>query len=149
MIIIIDGDSFPNILKPIIHRAIEKYYIKTLVISNKRIYISASLHINYIIVPNGPDEADNRIMEIVKEGDLVITADIPLASQVVTKSAFALSPRGIFWDTENVKEALSMRDFMQSFRESGGITKGVAPFSDKDAHQFANKLNQFILRNSI
>lgn len=149
MILFIDGDAFPNILKPIIHRAIEKLKIETFVVSNKRVSISASSHISNILVADGPDEADNRIVEMVKEGDLVITADIPLADQVITKKAFALDPRGKFWDSDNIKQALAMRDFMESFRESGGVTKGQAAFNKNDVREFANKLNQFFRRQKL
>jgi hypothetical protein len=149
MTLFIDGDAFPNILKPIIHRAVEKLKITTLVISNKRVYISASSYISNIIVANGPDEADNKIVEMVNEGDLVITADIPLADKVISKRAFALDPRGKFWDTDNIKQALAMRDFMESFRESGGVSKGQSPINEKDARQFANHLNQFFRRQKL
>jgi len=149
MTIYIDGDAFPNRLKPILFRAIEKLSLSTIVVSNKRINIGSSEHIQYIIVADGPDEADNRIVEMVKEGDLVITADIPLADQVVTKKAFAIDPRGKFWDSDNIKQALAMRDFMESFRESGGVTKGQAPFNKNNVSEFANKLNQFFRRQKL
>ncbi len=145
----IDGDAFPNLLKPIIHRAIEKLSIQTFVISNKRVNISASNLITYIIVPDGPDEADNKIAKMVENGDLVITADIPLADQVISKSGFALDPRGKFWNEDNIKQALAMRDFMESFRESGGITKGQSPINEKDVRAFANQLNQFLRRQKL
>jgi len=149
MALYIDGDAFPNLLKPILFRAIERLALPTFVVSNKRINIGPSEHIQYIIVADGPDEADNRIVEMVKEGDLVITADIPLADQVITKKAFALDPRGKFWDVDNIKQALAMRDFMESFRESGGITKGHAPFNQKNVQEFANQLNQFFRRQKL
>nr|MDA3861800.1 YaiI/YqxD family protein [Melioribacteraceae bacterium] len=139
----IDGDAFPNILKPIVYRAIERLEITSFIVSNKRVFVGNSKYIEYVIVADGPDEADNQIVKMVSEGDLVITADIPLADQVITKKAFALDPRGKFWDADNIKQALAMRDFMESFRESGGVTKGQAPFNQKDVSLFANQLNQF------
>lgn len=145
----IDGDAFPNLLKPILFRAIEKLSLQTIVVSNKRINIGLSEHIEYVIVADGPDEADNRIVEMVKENDLVITADIPLADQVITKKAFALDPRGKFWDSDNIKQALAMRDFMESFRESGGVTKGQSSFNKNNVREFANQLNQFFRREKI
>ena len=149
MTLYIDGDAFPNKLKPIIFRAIERVTLQTVVISNKRINIGPSELITYIIVANGPDEADNRIVEMVKENDLVITADIPLADQVITKKAFALDPGGRFWDSDNIKQALAMRNFMESFRESGGIAKGQAPFGENNVRNFANQLNQFFRRQKL
>lgn len=147
MTLYIDGDAFPNILKPIIYRAIEKLELQTFVVSNKRINIGMSNNIKYLIVSDGADEADNRIVEMVNEGDLVITSDIPLADRVITKKAFALDHRGKFWDTDNIKQSLAIRDFMQSLRDSGETTKGSKPISTKDAHEFANKLNQFLRRS--
>jgi uncharacterized protein YaiI (UPF0178 family) len=142
----IDGDAFPNKLKPILFRAIERLSLPTVVVSNKRIYIGPSELIQYILVADGPDEADNRIVKMVKKSDLVITADIPLADQVITKNAFALDPRGKFWDVDNIKQSLAMRDFMESFRESGGVTKGQAPFNENNVREFANQLNKFFRR---
>ena len=86
----IDGDAFPNLLKPILFRAINRESLSTIVVSNKRINIGDSEYISYTIAASGPDEADNRIVEMVEEGDLVITSDIQLADRVITKKAFYL-----------------------------------------------------------
>lgn len=149
MEIYIDGDAFPNLLKPIIFRAIVKYSLQTFVISNKRINIGPSEHITYTIVASGADEADDRIVEMVNEGDLVITADIPLADRVITKNAFALDHRGKFFDEDNIKQSLAIRDFMQSIRDNGGETKGPSAINEKDAREFANQLNQFFRRQKL
>jgi uncharacterized protein YaiI (UPF0178 family) len=149
MKIFIDGDAFPNILKPIILRAINKHAVKTFVVANKRIFIGRSEHIEEVIAASGPDEADNKIAEMVTEGDLVITSDIPLADRVVTKGAFALDHRGKFFDEDNVKQALAIRDFMQNIRDSGEITKGQAAISQKDIHAFAGQLNAFFRRQNL
>ena len=141
----IDGDAFPNKLKTILFRAIERFDLATFVISNKRINIGNSKHITYIIVDAGADEADQRIIEMVKEGDLIITADIPLADSVVTKKAYALDHRGTFFSDDNIKSYLSMRNLMQEMRDNGMETKGPAAFSQKDAHEFANQLNKFLI----
>ncbi|MFH1062761.1 MAG: YaiI/YqxD family protein [Candidatus Omnitrophota bacterium] len=141
----IDGDAFPNSLKQILFRAIERFALPTFVISNKRINIGNSKHINYIIVDAGPDEADQRIVEMAEEGDLIITADIPLADKVITKKAYALDHRGKFFSEDNIKYYLSMRNLMQEIRDNGMMTKGPAAFSQKDAHEFANQLNQFLI----
>lgn len=145
----IDGDAFPNILKPIMLRAIERVGLKTYVIANKRLNIGPSKLIEYIIVNSGADEADNRIVEMVEEGDLVITSDIPLADRVITKKAFALDHRGKFFDEENIKQSLAIRDFMQEIRDSGEVTKGQAPINQKDSHAFASQLNNFFRRQNI
>ena len=146
MNLLIDGDAFPNLLKPIILRAINRLSIPTIVISNKRIDIGYSDYIDYRIVASGPDEADNQIVEMVKEGDLVITSDIPLADRIVTKKAFVIDHGGKLFDEDNVKQALAIRDLMQSIRDTGEITKGQAPFNQKQSKQFANQLNQFLNR---
>ncbi len=142
----IDGDAFPNMLKPILFRAIKRVSLSAIVISNKRINIGESEYIEYIIAASGPDEADNRIVEMVKEGDLVITSDIPLADRVVTKKAYVIDHSGKFYDKDNVKQSLAIRNLMQSIRDTGEITKGQAPFSKKHVQQFANQLNQFLNR---
>jgi len=142
----IDGDAFPNLLKPIILRAIERLGLETYVIANKKIDIGDSRHVRYIIVDQGADEADDRIIEMLEEGDLVITADIPLADRVITKKAHAIDHRGELYTTENIKQYLAMRDLMERIRESGEMTKGPKAFSQKDAHHFANQLNSFLTR---
>lgn len=144
MQLFIDGDAFPNLLKPIILKAIEKQKIPTIVISNKRIDIGNSNFIKYIIVDKNIDEADNKIIEIVKPNDLVITADIPLANRTIEKSAHAIDHRGTTYTQDNIKQYLAIRNLMQEIRDSGEITKGPAPFSQKDAQQFANSLNSFL-----
>lgn len=140
----IDGDALPNILKPIILRAIDKLELATYVISNKKITIGKSTYIEYIIVDAGADEADNHIVEMLEENDLVITADIPLADRTITKNAHAIDHRGELYTIENIKHYLAMRNLMQSIRDSGEMTKGPAPFGQKDSQNFANSFNKFL-----
>jgi len=146
MKLFIDGDAFPNLLKPIVLRAIERLSIKTEVIANKKIDIGKSANINYTIVKQGADEADNLIVELCKKGDLVITADIPLADKVITKEAHAIDHRGELYTKDNIKQYLAIRDLMESIRDSGEITKGPKPFKQKDAHAFANALNTLLTK---
>jgi uncharacterized protein YaiI (UPF0178 family) len=143
----IDGDAFPNLLKPIILRAIERLKIETYVIANKKINIGKSLHVSYIIVDQGADEADKKIVDMAKEGDLIITADIPLADKIISKNAHAIDHRGELYSVDNIKQYLAMRDLMEKIRESGEITKGPKPFGEKDAHHFANQLNAFLTKH--
>ena len=142
--IYIDGDAFPNLLKPIVLRQIEKYNIKTYVVANKKIDIGKSKNIHYIIVDAGADEADNKIVEMLQEDDLVITADIPLADRVISKNAHAIDHRGELYTKDNIKQYLAMRNLMESIREMGEVTKGPKPFGKKDAELFANQLNMFL-----
>ena len=144
MKLFIDGDAFPNLLKPIIFRAIEKQKLDTIVIANKKINIGESNYIKYIIVDLGADEADHKIVEMLNPNDLVITADIPLADRTIDKDAHAIDHRGTMYTKDNIKQFLAMRNLMQEIRDSGEITKGPAPFSQKDAQQFANSLNAFL-----
>ncbi|MBD3824589.1 MAG: YaiI/YqxD family protein [Epsilonproteobacteria bacterium] len=143
----VDGDAFVNLLKPILFRAIERLKIRTFVVSNKRISIGDSEFITYIIVEAGADEADNKIVEMVQKGDLVITADIPLTDRVITKEAHAIDHRGGLFSVDNIKHYLAMRNLMEKVRESGEITKGPPPFNQKDAHTFAGQLNAFLTKH--
>ena len=146
MILYLDGDAFPNPLKNILFRAVERLSIPTFVVSNKRINIGESKNITYIVVGSAPDEADDRIVEMLKEGDLVITGDIPLADRVISKKAHAINHRGELYTTVNIKNRLAMRNLMQEMRDAGMPTKGPAPFNQKDAHEFANQLNKFLTK---
>jgi len=146
--IYVDGDAFPNLLKPILFRSIERLGLETYVVANKKINIGKSKYIIYMIVDAGADEADHKIVEMVEEGDLVITADIPLADRVISKNAHAIDHRGELYSVDNIKQYLAMRNLMDKIRESGEITKGPKPFGVKDAHEFANQLNAFLTKHS-
>jgi len=140
----IDGDAFPNLLKPIVLRTIERLSLVTKVIANKKINIGNSKHIEYIIVELGADEADHHIVELCQAGDLVITADIPLADRIISQDAHAIDHRGELYSVDNIKQYLAMRNLMESIRESGEMTKGPKAFGSKDAHAFANQFNGFL-----
>ncbi len=148
MTLYIDGDAFPNLLKPIVLKAIKRLELKTYVVANKKINIGNSQHIEYILVEAGADEADHKIVEMVKEQDLVITADIPLADRIISKNAHAIDHRGELYSVENIKQYLAIRNLMQEIRESGEITKGPKAFGVKDAQNFANQFNAFLQKYS-
>ncbi|MCF6340749.1 MAG: YaiI/YqxD family protein [Sulfurimonas sp.] len=147
MKLFVDGDAFPNLLKPILFKQIERLKIKTVVVANKKINIGKSDLIEYLIVEQGADEADNHIIELANEGDLIITADIPLADKIISKKAHAIDHRGELYSIDNIKQYLAMRNLMEKIRESGEITKGPKPFDKKDAESFANQLNAFLTKN--
>lgn len=148
MLLYIDGDAFPNLLKPIVTRAIDRLSIKTIVVSNKKISLNSSNSlITYLLVEQGADVADEKIVELVNEGDLVITADIPLANKIIDKKAHAIDHRGELYTTDNIKEYLAFRNLMQELRDSGEITKGPATFTQKDSQKFANQLNMFLQKH--
>ena len=146
MTLYIDGDTFPNLLKPIVLRAINRLKLKTVVVSNKKITVGKSEFIDYLIVEQGADEADHKIVEMVKEKDLVITADIPLADRIISKDAHAIDHRGELYTTENIKQYLAMRNLMEEIRSMGEMTKGPKPFGQKDAHNFANQFNAILTK---
>jgi uncharacterized protein YaiI (UPF0178 family) len=147
MTLFIDGDAFPNLLKPIVLKAIERLKLKTYVIANKRITIGNSKHVEYLIVDAGADEADHKIVEMVEVSDLVITADIPLADRIISKNAHAIDHRGELYSVENVKQYLTMRNFMQEMRDAGEMTGGPKAFGKKDAREFANQFNAFFQKH--
>jgi uncharacterized protein YaiI (UPF0178 family) len=147
MTLFIDGDAFPNLLKAIILRAINKNKIKTIVVANKKINIGKSEYIESIVVPLGADVADQKIVELSIKSDLIITADIPLADELISKDAHAIDHRGELYTKDNIKQYLAVRDLMQSIRDSGEQTKGPKPFGQKDANSFANQFNKFLQNN--
>jgi uncharacterized protein YaiI (UPF0178 family) len=147
MRVFVDGDAFPNLLKPILLRSIKRLNLTTFVIANKKIDIGSHNSISYLIVDQGADEADHKIVQMAEAGDLVITADIPLADRIIDKEAHALDHRGELYTKENIKQYLAMRNLMDEIRSSGEMTRGPAPFGSKDAHLFANTLNSFLDKN--
>jgi hypothetical protein len=147
MRLFIDGDAFPNLLKPIVLRSIERLKLPTFVIANKKINIGISTYITYMIVDAGADEADHKIVDMVAEDDLVITADIPLADRIISKNAHAIDHRGTLYSKDNIKQLLTMRNLMEEIRDSGEITKGPKPFTTKDAHNFANQFHAYLSKN--
>ncbi len=140
----IDGDAFPNLLKPIVMRASERLRLPLILVSNKKVHLGKSKHISTHIVEAGADKADDFIVENIEEGDLVITADIPLADRVIAKGAHAIDHRGERYTSDNIKQYLTMRNMMNELRDSGVVTGGPKPFTQKDAHAFANALNTFL-----
>jgi len=146
MRIFIDADAFPNVIKDILMRASARLNVPLVFVANKPIRVEDAALISVILVPAGPDVADDRIAELAQPGDLVITADIPLANRIVTKKAFALNPRGKLYTDENIKDSLAMRGLMNELRDSGIITGGPATFNKKDRQAFANGLDSFLIK---
>ncbi|MDD5052888.1 MAG: YaiI/YqxD family protein [Sulfuricurvum sp.] len=144
MKILVDADAFPNVLKEILLRAVLKRKITTIFIANKRIGIPDVDHVSMEVVAQGPDEADHRIAELAEVGDLVITADIPLADRIVTKGAVGLDPRGTIYDENNIKHLLAMRNLMEELRNNGEITGGPAAIGEKTVRAFADGLNKIL-----
>jgi len=147
----VDADAAPNVIKDVIFRAAERLQITTTLVANQYIRTPPSKVIRAIQVPAGFDVADNKIVEDLKPGDLVITADIPLADEVITKGGAALNPRGMLYTKENIKDRLSRRDMMEELRSAGpevaGVRGGPPPLDKKDVQSFANALDRYLARH--
>ncbi len=144
MPIFVDADAFPNVLKEILLRFVMKRSISTRFIANKRIATPDVSFISMEIAPQGADEADHLIAFTCKKGDLVITADIPLADRIVSKGAIGLDPRGTIYTEENIKGLLAMRNLMQELRDGGEITGGPSAIGEKEKRAFADALNALL-----
>ena len=146
MRIFIDADAFPNVIRDILIKASLRLNVQLIFVANKPLRLENLPNLSLILVPGGPDVADDHIAESVNPGDLVITADIPLADRVVTKNAFAMNPRGMLYTEHNIKDRLAMRDLLGELRDTGMITGGPAAFGKKDRQAFANQLDSFLVR---
>ena len=140
----VDADACPNVIKDILFRAAERKKISLILVANQALQTPASAFIKSVQVPAGFDVADNHIAQHVLEGDIVITADIPLAADIVKKGAYGINPRGTLYNESNIKQALSMRNFMEELRSSGQATGGPPPLNNKDKQAFANTLDRLL-----
>ena len=143
----VDADACPVVIKDILFRAAERTGIELTLVANQRIRIPRSRVVNFLLVKSGFDAADNEIVKRLHSGDLVITADIPLAAEAVEKEAYALNPRGEFYTADNIKSRLNVRDFMDALRESGVDTGGPPALSQSDRKTFADNLDKFLSRH--
>ena len=140
----VDADACPNAIKEILFRAAERARVNLTLVANQPVRTPPSQYIKALQVPPGFDVADNKIVELTEVGDLVITADIPLAAGVIDKGGHALDPRGETYTKDNIKERLAMRKLMDELRSSGVDTGGPATFGNADRQAFANKLDRFL-----
>ena len=139
-----DADACPRPIKEILYRAADRTEIPVILVTNQGLRIPDSAYINLIQVGQGADVADDEIANKCEAGDLIITADIPLAARVVEKGALALDPRGKVYDKNNIGQILDMRNFMDNLRGSGVETGGPAGFGQKERFKFANELDRFL-----
>ena len=142
--IYIDADGCPRPVKDLVFRASERLNLRVVLVADRPLALPPSPLVSSLVVPKGLDSADKRIVEEVARGDLVVTADLPLAADAVGKGATALNPRGELYTEENVRERLSMRDFLMSLRETGENLGGPGPYTVKDKGRFAAALNGFL-----
>ena len=143
----VDADACPNVIKEILFRAAERVQAPLILVANKILQIPPSRYIRAMRVGAGFDVADNTIVREMESGDLVITADIPLAAAVIGRGGHALNPRGEYYSKENIEERLTMRNFMDELRETGVNTGGPATLNQKDRQAFANGLDRFLARH--
>jgi uncharacterized protein YaiI (UPF0178 family) len=142
----VDADACPNVIKEILFRASERTQVPLTLVANQPLRTRSSPLIRRLQVASGFDEADRRIVELVAPGDLVITADIPLAAKVIEKGALALNPRGELYTEDNVRERLAMRNLMDELRGGGMITGGPAVLNQSDRQAFANALDRVLTK---
>lgn len=143
----VDADACPVVIKEILFRAAIRTQISTTLVANQFLRTPPSAHIKTMQVASGFDVADNRIVLEMEMGDLVITADIPLAAQVVEKGGYALNPRGELYTIANIKERLAMRNLMEELRGNGVEISGPSTFSKSDRQAFAAALDSLITKH--
>jgi uncharacterized protein YaiI (UPF0178 family) len=140
----VDGDACPGDAKALLFKAAVNRKVQVTVVANQSIATPKSPFIATIVVPSGMNVADRKIVELVSAGDLVITADIPLAADVVAKGGLALNPRGELYSDDNIGGRLAMRDLIDELRGAGLVTGGASGYSPKDRQAFANQLDKWL-----
>jgi len=142
----VDADACPKVIKEVLYRAAEREQMMVTLVANQSLSVPPSRFLRTLRVAAGFDVADNEIVQRAQAGDLVITADIPLAAEVMEKGAVALNPRGERYSEATIRERLTMRDFMDTLRASGVQTGGPAALSQRDRQAFANELDKWFLQ---
>ncbi|WP_114765466.1 YaiI/YqxD family protein [Vibrio rhodolitus] len=142
----VDADACPVVIRDILYRAAQRTGVEVTLVANQFIRTPATTNITMLQVEAGFDVADNEIVKRSQAGDLVITSDIPLADEVITKGGHTLSSRGELFTKENIKSRLNIRDFMETMRSSGIQTGGPAPLNQADRQQFANQLDKWLVQ---
>lgn len=142
----VDADACPLAIKEILFRVAQRLQLQTVLVANQSIAIPKSEYVRRITVRDGADVADDKIVEQMQAGDVVITGDIPLAARVVAKDGLAISPRGELYDDKSVHERLAARNLMEQFRAAGMETAGPKPLTSKDIQTFANQLDRLLTK---
>ncbi|MCU7905098.1 MAG: YaiI/YqxD family protein [Candidatus Thiodiazotropha sp. (ex Epidulcina cf. delphinae)] len=142
----VDADACPKVIKEILFRVAERVGMSVTLVANQPLQVPGSRYIRTVQVAAGFDVADNHIVQQVAAGDLVITADIPLAAEVIAKGCLALNPRGDLYTEDNIRQRLTMRDFMDTLRGSGVNTGGPPSLSQADRQAFANQLDRLLAK---
>ncbi|MGH7384139.1 MAG: YaiI/YqxD family protein [Candidatus Rokuibacteriota bacterium] len=140
----VDADACPQVIKEILFRAADRAQVLTTLVANTPLRTPPSDFIRTVRVAPGFDVADHRIVQQLLPGDLVVTADIPLAAEVIARGGHALDPRGELYSEDNIRERLAMRNLMQELRSTGALIGGPAPFGQRERHLFANHLDRLL-----
>jgi hypothetical protein len=140
----VDADACPGPIKEILFRAAVRVGLPVVLVANQPLRVPPSPLVTSVQVPRGFDAADSHIVQRVQAGDLVVTADIPLAAEVIARGAHAINPRGERYTPDNIRERLVMRDFMDQMRSSGLVTGGPPPFGQAERQAFANALDSWL-----
>ncbi len=143
----VDADACPGVIRETLFRAANRARIPLVLVANQPVRHPPSTYISSLQVAPGFDVADNEIVKRCNNGDLIITADIPLAAEVIEKGATALNPRGELYTGNNIRARLNMRDFMETMRSSGVVTGGPPPLSQTDRKNFADQLDRWITKH--
>lgn len=143
----VDADACPVVIKEILYRVAARLELPVTLVANQGLRVPPSRFVRTVQVPSGADVADQEIVRLLNPGDLVVTGDIPLAADVLTKGGYALNPRGEFYTKDNIAQQLSMRAFMEELRSGGVDTGGPAAFSQSDRQSFANSLDRHLQKH--
>jgi uncharacterized protein len=142
----VDADALPAVIRDILFRAADRARMRMTLVANQPVRLAPSPYIHFVQVPAGLNVADERIVELMEAGDLVITADVPLAASVIEKGGVALDPRGTLYTSENVRERLSVRNFLDELRGSGVNTGGPPSLGQRERQLFANQLDRWLAK---
>jgi uncharacterized protein YaiI (UPF0178 family) len=142
----VDADACPKVVKEILFRAAERTGVLVTLVANQSLQIPRLPNLRVLQVASGFDVADNEIVKHVAPGDLVVTADIPLAAEVIAKGGEALNPRGERYSPDTIREKLTLRDFMDTMRASGAVGGGPPPLTQADRKAFASHLDRWLAR---
>ncbi len=144
----VDADACPAVIRDILFRAAERTGVRVTLVANKPTRLPIAANLRFVQVPKGFDAADKRIVELMEQGDLVVTADVPLAAAAIEKGGTALNPRGELYTQENVRERLSVRNFLDELRSGGVNTGGPPALSQRERQAFANQLDTWLAKRA-
>ena len=145
--VLVDADAAPRLAKDVLYKATDRLNIELLIVANQFIRTPPNPNIKNVVVGAGADMADDKIVELTNSGDLIITADIPLADRVIKKGGHIITPRGEVLDEDTIANRLAVRDLLEELRNSGMQTGGPASYSKQDRQKFVNAIDKFFVRN--